>query len=68
MKRTTVAALAAFLLIAATAALSAQERTELVVSCPSGGIGFDPHSAITATEAQIFTAIYEGLFTYDPAT
>ncbi|MBN1242763.1 MAG: peptide ABC transporter substrate-binding protein [Spirochaetales bacterium] len=68
MRRSIALALAASILLAAPAAVFAQERTELVVSCPAGGIGFDPHAAITATEAQIFTAIYEGLFTYDPAT
>jgi oligopeptide transport system substrate-binding protein len=29
---------------------------------------FDPHRSIYSTEAQIFTALYEGLFSYDPAT
>ncbi|MCX7027764.1 MAG: peptide ABC transporter substrate-binding protein [Spirochaetes bacterium] len=29
---------------------------------------FDPQLAIYSTEAQIFTALYEGLFTYDPAS
>ena len=29
---------------------------------------FDPHRSIYSTEAQIFTALYEGLFSYDPTT
>lgn len=29
---------------------------------------FDPHKAIFSSEAQLFTALYEGLFSYDPAT
>ena len=29
---------------------------------------FDPHRSIYSTEAQIFTALYEGLFTYDAAS
>lgn len=28
----------------------------------------DPHLSLYSNEAQIFTAIYEGLFSYDPAT
>jgi len=29
---------------------------------------FDPHRSIYSTEAQIFTALYEGLFSYNPTT
>ena len=29
---------------------------------------FDPHRSIYSNEAQIFTALYEGLFSYDPVT
>lgn len=29
---------------------------------------FNPHLSIYSNEAQIFTALYEGLFSYDPAT
>ncbi|TXT51041.1 MAG: ABC transporter substrate-binding protein [Spirochaetes bacterium] len=29
---------------------------------------FDPHFSIYSNEAQIFTALYEGLFSYDPST
>lgn len=29
---------------------------------------FDPHKAIFSSEAQLFTALYEGLFSYDPAS
>jgi peptide/nickel transport system substrate-binding protein/oligopeptide transport system substrate-binding protein len=31
-------------------------------------ISWNPHYAYTTTEAQIFTAIYEGLVTFHPAT
>jgi peptide/nickel transport system substrate-binding protein/oligopeptide transport system substrate-binding protein len=41
---------------------------ELVVAFNSLEVEFDPHHSIYAAEAQVFTAIYEGLFTYDPST
>ncbi len=41
---------------------------ELVVACNALDVQFDPHHSIYAAEAQIFTGIYEGLFTYNPST
>jgi peptide/nickel transport system substrate-binding protein/oligopeptide transport system substrate-binding protein len=41
---------------------------EFVVAFNSLDLQLDPHHAIYSAEAQIFTAIYEGLFSYDPNT
>jgi peptide/nickel transport system substrate-binding protein/oligopeptide transport system substrate-binding protein len=41
---------------------------EFVVAYNSLDVQFDPHHSIYAAEAQIFTAIYEGLFSYNPST
>jgi peptide/nickel transport system substrate-binding protein/oligopeptide transport system substrate-binding protein len=41
---------------------------EFVVAFNSLDLDFDPHHAIYSAEAQVFTAIYEGLFTYNPST
>ncbi|MDC7127103.1 MAG: peptide ABC transporter substrate-binding protein [Spirochaetales bacterium] len=40
----------------------------LTISYSSGGIQLDPAHSYTTTEAQLFTAIYEGLVTYNPLT
>ncbi|GAB4223956.1 MAG: peptide ABC transporter substrate-binding protein [Spirochaetales bacterium] len=51
--------------------LSAHSLTppeELVVSFLPGQISLNPLNAFSATEAQLYTALYEGLVTYDPAT
>lgn len=39
---------------------------ELTVVFPKADIGFNPLHAFTSTEAQLYTAIYEGLVTYNP--
>ncbi|MEI6386214.1 MAG: peptide ABC transporter substrate-binding protein [Spirochaetota bacterium] len=52
---------------AGTTPVPAQART-VVVAFNAVDIEFDPHHSIFASEAQLFTAIYEGLFSYDPAT
>ncbi len=41
-------------------------QNELVMAGNSISVEFNPHHSIYAMEAQIFTGIYEGLFTYDP--
>lgn len=41
---------------------------ELVVAFLPGQISLNPLNAFTATEAQVYTALYEGLVSYDPAT
>ena len=40
----------------------------LIVSIPPGTLQLDPHLAVSSSEAQVFTAIYEGLLRYDPRT
>lgn len=49
----------------------AQEATvpgEFVAAFNTLDVQFDPHHSIYSAEAELFTAIYEGLFTYDPQT
>lgn len=46
----------------------AADRTELTVAFSSGELELDPRKSYTASEAQIFTALYEGLFSYHPFT
>ena len=41
---------------------------EFVVAFDVLDLQFDPHRSIYSAEAQIFTAAYEGLFSYDPNT
>ena len=41
---------------------------EFVVAFNALDVEFDPHHSIYASEAQVFTGIYEGLFTYNPST
>jgi oligopeptide transport system substrate-binding protein len=50
--------------------LSAQtpRGNDLVLVYPSQYVEFDPHKASSDTEAQLFTALYEGLVSYDPQT
>jgi peptide/nickel transport system substrate-binding protein/oligopeptide transport system substrate-binding protein len=53
-------------------AVSADDETpkpeEFVVAFDALDLQFDPHRSIYSAEAQIFTAAYEGLFSYDPNT
>jgi peptide/nickel transport system substrate-binding protein/oligopeptide transport system substrate-binding protein len=44
------------------------DRNELVVAFSSGEIELDFRKSYMAHEAQLFTAIYEGLFSYHPIT
>lgn len=39
-----------------------------VLAIDGGAITWDPHHAYSADEAQIFTALHEGLYVYDPVT
>jgi peptide/nickel transport system substrate-binding protein/oligopeptide transport system substrate-binding protein len=41
---------------------------EFVTVYNESDIEFNPHLSIFSNEAQIFTAVYEGLFSFDPAT
>jgi peptide/nickel transport system substrate-binding protein/oligopeptide transport system substrate-binding protein len=45
-----------------------RERDELTVSFSSDDLELDFRKSYMASEAQIFTAIYEGLFSYNPLT
>ncbi len=60
------------LAISTTLAVAQDENdslpTQLVVSMGKSDIQLNPALAFSATEAQLFTAIYEGLVTYDPFT
>lgn len=42
------------------------EPPPFVVVFPKSDIGFNPLHAFTSTEAQLYTALYEGLVTYNP--
>ena len=58
-------------LIAAAAAASAWPQSPLerfTVQFSPARISWNPHYAYTTTEAQIFTALYEGLVIFHPAT
>jgi peptide/nickel transport system substrate-binding protein/oligopeptide transport system substrate-binding protein len=60
------------LLICAFTILSVQtysdEKRELKIAWTSLEISYDPHHSFTTTEAQLFTAVYEGLVSYHPFT
>jgi peptide/nickel transport system substrate-binding protein/oligopeptide transport system substrate-binding protein len=65
-----LAAIALAAAIAPAAAQAAEEETpkpeEFVVAFNVLDLQLDPHHSIYSAEAQIFTAVYEGLFAYDP--
>ena len=46
----------------------AQTQKELTVIMAESEIDFNPHTSSYANEAQLLTALYEGLFTYNPRT
>lgn len=66
--------LSLFLLLFSAELLAADTTTNnsksdippLVVVFPKSDIGFNPIHAFTSTEAQLYTALYEGLVTYNP--
>jgi len=60
-------ALAVFAIAALLAPIGAQER-EFVTVYGAQLPQLDPQRALFSNEAQIHTALYEGLFTYDPQT
>jgi oligopeptide transport system substrate-binding protein len=43
-----------------------KKPNELIVALGPTTFGFDPLHAFTSIEAQFYTAIYEGLVSYDP--
>lgn len=46
----------------------ARDKTELVVAVASDRFELDPRKSYLASEAQIYTGLYEGLFSYHPFT
>ncbi len=66
MKRYLLLVFLGFLFSPVAHSLSAPE--ELVVAFLPGQISLNPLNAFSATEAQVYTALYEGLVSYDPAT
>jgi peptide/nickel transport system substrate-binding protein/oligopeptide transport system substrate-binding protein len=46
----------------------ASDRTALTVVMSGGPVQFDPRASFLASEAQVFTGVYEGLFSYHPFT
>ena len=46
----------------------AEENTELTVNFSPSSLSLNPQLGFTTAEAQIFTALYEGLVAYDPVT
>ncbi len=64
-----ILAIFALSLAAAPCAFAASdEPEELAVAFNALDLQFDPHHSIYSAEAQIFTGIYEGLFSYDPSS
>ena len=74
MKQPRLLLSALFILILLTVNAGAQEESDstkkrpLVISFSSADIEFNPLYTFTATEAQFYTAIYEGLVSYNPFT
>ncbi|MBN2873453.1 MAG: peptide ABC transporter substrate-binding protein [Spirochaetales bacterium] len=66
------AMLAALVLSASTPALlsgqDADKSRELVVGMGKYEVELNPYKSIYAHEMQVFTGLYEGLFSYDPAS
>jgi len=62
----TIAALAAALFCLGALPASAEGEEELVVAFNELDFQLDPHHSIYSSEAQVFTATYEGLFNYNP--
>jgi peptide/nickel transport system substrate-binding protein/oligopeptide transport system substrate-binding protein len=56
------------LVFAFACAASAVEQIPFTVGLSDIEINFDPHHSTSIVEAQLFTGIYEGLFTYNPET
>jgi len=45
-----------------------RDKEELTVAFSAGSLQLDPRKSFLASEAQIFTGLYEGLFSYNPLT
>lgn len=74
MKKSTILLMAFSLVVAATLASAAPgidetiSTREFIVGMGTAELELNPYKSIYAHEMQIFTALYEGLFTYDPQT
>lgn len=64
MKRYLVLCLLFFSVLGSVTAKETEK--ELVVAFSPASLGFNPLHTFTSTEAQIYTALYEGLVTYNP--
>jgi oligopeptide transport system substrate-binding protein len=63
-----LAAVVVYLAIAVTAPATVERDQEFVIAFVDSGIQFNPIFSYTVSEAQIYTAIYEGLVGYHPLT
>ena len=63
-----IAAVCLLLISSALCAQVAEKQKELTVIMSASEINLDPHTSSYANEAQILSALYEGLFTYNPIT
>ncbi|MCX7023974.1 MAG: peptide ABC transporter substrate-binding protein [Spirochaetes bacterium] len=61
-------AMAVAMLTATIAFAQTAAGREFTVAFSSSEIEFNPHHSIYSHEAQLFTGIYEGLFTYNPSS
>lgn len=52
----------------ALATLGPLQAESISIAFSSAPIALDPHHSYSSTEAQIYTALYEGLYTYHPLT
>lgn len=74
MKQPRLLSTALFIMIFIVFSAGAQEESgssktrPLVISFSSADIEFNPLHTFTSTEAQIYTALYEGLVSYNPFT
>ncbi len=48
--------------------LGADDNTEMTINFSPSSLSLNPQLGFTTAEAQIFTALYEGLVAYDPVT
>ena len=64
--RKTLASVCLLLVLSSLFAQIAENQKELTVIMSESDINLDPHTSSYANEAQILSALYEGLFTYNP--
>lgn len=61
-----LAAVCLLLISSVITAQIAEKQEELTVVISASGLNLDPHTSSYSNEAQILSALYEGLFTYNP--